>query len=199
MSAPPQAVPLPAGAPRIVRWAQAQPSRWRNGRGTTRTLLDTRLEGERGWRVSVADITADAPFSAYPGVQRWFAVLDGDGVRLRLGGDWRPVRRGDAALHFDGAAAPDCTLLGGATRDLNLMLQGCAGRMQRFDGTLWEPGDCAACGAFTVQAVELVYDAHAALTLPAMSLLWFDAPPRRVRWQSPAGAVIYTLRIEAAS
>jgi environmental stress-induced protein Ves len=36
-------------------------------------------------RISVAAITRDGPFSAFAGVQRWFAVLRGDGVMLRAG------------------------------------------------------------------------------------------------------------------
>jgi environmental stress-induced protein Ves len=36
-------------------------------------------------RISVAEITRDGPFSAFAGVQRWFAVLEGAGVMLRAG------------------------------------------------------------------------------------------------------------------
>ena len=46
----------------------------------------------RGWqvRVSVAEIGQDGPFSAFPGVTRWFTVLKGAGVELDFAG--RPVR-----------------------------------------------------------------------------------------------------------
>jgi environmental stress-induced protein Ves len=58
---------------------------WRNGGGSTRELLAWPEAGAWQLRISVAEITRDGPFSAFAGVQRWFAVLRGDGVRLRLG------------------------------------------------------------------------------------------------------------------
>jgi environmental stress-induced protein Ves len=72
-------------------------------------------------RVSLADVGADGPFSAFPGVRRWFAVVEGAGVILRWPDAERRLVPGDAPLEFDGAAPPDCRLIGGATRDLNLM------------------------------------------------------------------------------
>jgi hypothetical protein len=81
----------------------------------------------------VAEIEADGPFSPFPGVDRCFAVLEGAGVELA----WptRAVRLTDAddALAFPGESAPRCRLMGGPTRDLNLMLRRGAGvaRMTR--------------------------------------------------------------------
>ena len=65
-----------------VRTDDLRPQPWRNGGGTTRELL-VRPAGHT-WqvRVSVADVVADGPFSAFPGVSRWFAVIDGEGVAL---------------------------------------------------------------------------------------------------------------------
>jgi hypothetical protein len=97
------------------------PQRWKNGGGLTRELLA--WPGTADWqlRISVADIEADGPFSAFPGIVRHFAVLEGDGVELRFAGRACRVAPGDAMLRFDGAEAPGCRLLGGPTRDLNVM------------------------------------------------------------------------------
>ena len=100
---------------------------WRNGGGRTRELL-TWPVGAAAWqlRVSVAEIEADGPFSALPGIERCFAVLEGAGVRLSL--PWGEVRLTpqDDALSFPGEAAPMCRLIDGPTQDLNLMLRrGC--------------------------------------------------------------------------
>lgn len=118
------------------------PTPWKNGGGQTRELL--RLPGpgsdSNDWRLrlSLADITANGPFSAFPGVRRWFAVIEGDGVVLRFADIERAVRRGDTPVSFDGAAAPGCRLIGGATRDLNLMLRGLAGELAAASaGTAW--------------------------------------------------------------
>ena len=70
---------------------------WRNGGGVARDLLYWPTSGAQAdWhvRVSVARIDRDGPFSHYPGVQRCFSVLSGQGVQLeaRLG-DEAAIRR----------------------------------------------------------------------------------------------------------
>jgi len=97
------------------------PQRWKNGGGFTRELLAWPVADDWQLRISVADIEADGPFSAFPGIVRHFAVLQGDGVELRFGGRACRLGPGDPMLRFDGAEAPACRLLGGPTRDLNVM------------------------------------------------------------------------------
>ncbi len=115
----------------IIRADDIPATPWKNGGGLARDLLF--WPGTEAWRVriSLADITRDGPFSAYPGVERWFSVVEGEGVELQFADGPRPLRRGDAPRWFDGAAAPGCRLLAGSTRDLNLMLQGIRGTLQR--------------------------------------------------------------------
>jgi len=123
----------------IVHADRVAPTPWKNGGGVSRDLLF--WPDAIAWRVrvSLADIAADGPFSAYPGVQRWFAVVEGDGVELAFADSTRLVRAGDAPLEFDGADAPGCRLLAGPTRDLNLMLQdGARGVLRRAaPGVAW--------------------------------------------------------------
>ena len=68
-----------------VALADVAPSAWKNGGGTTRELLAWPSPADWVFRLSVAEVQADGPFSSFAGVQRWFAVLSGAGVRLRLG------------------------------------------------------------------------------------------------------------------
>ena len=114
-----------SGAQRIrqVHADRVAPSAWRNGGGQTRELLTRPAAGEWQLRISLADITRDGPFSAFPGVQRWFGVVAGAGVALRFGQEVQTVTADSPAFEFDGTAAPQCSLLGGPTRDLNLMLR----------------------------------------------------------------------------
>lgn len=107
-----------------IALAAVEPQPWRNGGGRTRELLAWPSAADWRLRVSVADIDADGPFSAFDGVRRWFAVVEGAGVALAFADGERLCRRGDAPLAFDGAAAPACRLLDGPTRDLNLMTRG---------------------------------------------------------------------------
>ena len=110
----------------IVSLENVQAQKWKNGGGWTRELLAWPFPDDWILRVSVADIEADGPFSSFPGIDRWFGVLSGNGVRLYE----YEVRRGDELLHFDGGLGPDCLLLNGPTRDFNLMHRRGAGRVQ---------------------------------------------------------------------
>lgn len=110
--------------PLLIDAASVPAQPWKNGGGVTRELYAWPSGADWRLRISLADIERDGPFSAFPGVQRHFAVLSGAGVALRFGNTWREQRAGDPPLAFDGADAPDCRLLDGATRDLNLMLRG---------------------------------------------------------------------------
>ena len=74
------------GVWQLVRLADAAPVPWRNGGGTTRELAAFPGATRWQWRISVADVVQAGPFSKFPGVSRWFAVLDGAGVRLRIDG-----------------------------------------------------------------------------------------------------------------
>lgn len=84
---------------------------WRNGGGITRTVARCQRAGETRWRLSVADITGEGPFSTFPGLDREAVLLDGDGITLRgAGGAWTLRRVGDAARFpgdFPLRGAPD--------------------------------------------------------------------------------------------
>ncbi|RVT85045.1 HutD/Ves family protein [Inhella crocodyli] len=108
----------------IVLADRIAPTPWRNGGGQTRELWVGPNVADWRVRLSLADIAQDGPFSAFPGVQRHFAVVEGAGVMLTLAGREHAVTAGGDPIAFDGALAPGCRLIDGPTRDLNLMLQG---------------------------------------------------------------------------
>ena len=91
--------------PRLIALADTPPQPWRNGGGVTRELLAWPDGGDWRVRISVAEIEADGPFSAFPGVERWFAVLEGGGVALTIAGTEHRCRAGDAPLSFAGEAS----------------------------------------------------------------------------------------------
>lgn len=170
----------------LMQWAEVPPQAWRNGGGTTRELLTWPGAGAAAdWqvRVSVADITRDGPFSAFPGIHRAFTVLEGTGVALDFGagegtglttGGVR-LTPGDGALEFDGALAPSCLLLDGPTRDLNLMVRQDVGRARMAPahaGQKWmSPGPWR--GLYTHGGATLQTSAGR-LALPAGTLAWSD-------------------------
>lgn len=164
------------GAVSLVRCDRVEPQSWRNGGGLTRELLAWPRHDDWALRISVADIGVDGPFSAYPGVDRWFAVLEGGGVLLRLPDGEHRLAAGEAPLAFRGEAAPPCELLSGPTRDLNLMIRRDAGvgAMQRA-----QPGEDFAPHAafralFAADACTLLRDGADPLRLPPFALAWAD-------------------------
>ena len=155
----------------IVVAADVAPQPWRNGGGQTRELLAWPDANDWQLRISRADIGADGPFSAFPGVQRWFAVLSGAGVALQFAAGERLVRQSDAPLQFDGAAAPGCRLLDGATQDLNLMARAGTGCMQQVQaGQPWQ--DRFALRALYTAVPGHWHSGRASAELPAHALLW---------------------------
>lgn len=113
----------PAMTWNLIRLSEAPATPWRNGGGVTHELAAWPTREDWCWRISVAEVASDGPFSHFPGVQRWFAVVRGQGVRLAVDGTLHEVAGASAPLEFDGAAQLDCRLLGGPTQDLNLMVQ----------------------------------------------------------------------------
>ena len=150
---------------------------WRNRGGVTRELLAWPDATDWRLRISVADIAADGPFSAFPGVWRWFVLLSGEGVALDFPDHPLTLRPGDAPLAFDGAAAPGCQLIGGPVRDLNLMVRDGTGGMAAVSpGAAWQAPAGARAGLFAHVAGRW-RNGEEQRTLTALSLLWFDAPP----------------------
>jgi hypothetical protein len=101
---------------------------WKNGGGTTQEIASwppgAGLDAF-GWRASIATIAQPGPFSVFAGIDRQIMLLEGDGVRL-FTHDARIDHRLDAPhrpFAFRGDEAIDCTLLGGASNDFNLMVR----------------------------------------------------------------------------
>ena len=131
-------------------------------------------------RISVADILASGPFSDFPGVDRWFAVLQGGAVRLDthgLGTQELGVARG-SLYAFPGDAPTHCTALGPATRDFNVMLRRARGQLQErsLHGNPELDSKARFIALFTAQAIELVAGSDATFALPAMTLAWWNNP-----------------------
>jgi environmental stress-induced protein Ves len=175
---------LVAVVQQIVHLEDVAPQLWRNGGGQTRELLTWPGGGDWRLRISLADIRSDGPFSAFPGVTRWFTVVHGRGVVLRFGSHKETLGAGAAPLRFDGAAAPDCALIDGPTRDLNLMLRSGEGVMQPArPGQPWE-GGFAQRGLFTAVSGTLRSESGTSLQLPANTLAWqSDAAAGALRFE----------------
>ncbi|MEU7386927.1 HutD/Ves family protein [Streptomyces tanashiensis] len=125
--------------------------RWRNGGGATREIVSWPVGGEEfEWRASVADIDRDGPFSAFPGVDRTFTLVAGDGVRLSAPRLFDRTARAGEPLAFPGDLELAAELRGGACRAFNIMVRRGrrAARVDRVTGPVVPPGGHA--GVFYV-------------------------------------------------
>jgi environmental stress-induced protein Ves len=101
-------------------------SPWKNGGGVTREIAcwpPGAGMDDFQWRLSIATIAASGPFSAFAGVDRIIALLDGPGVRLASddGAIDHALTRPLEPFSFPGEAAIHSTVLGTASSDFNVM------------------------------------------------------------------------------
>lgn len=90
--------------------------RWRNGGGVTRTLA---ADGNR-WRISLAEVERNGPYSRFDGISRLSLVLRGNGLTLR-DRDTVVMLKTFEAVEYDGAADWSATLIDGPVTALNVM------------------------------------------------------------------------------
>jgi environmental stress-induced protein Ves len=91
---------------------------WKNGRGTTHQIWKD--ADPFTIRFSVAEVSADGPFSQFEGIDRVIALLEGKGFELR-GPMTRRCTDVGGPFAFRGEDRYDCHLLDGPVRDFNLM------------------------------------------------------------------------------
>jgi uncharacterized protein len=98
---------------------------WKNGGGMTTEIAVSPVGAgfsDFEWRVSMAQVAADGPFSQFPGIDRSLALLDGAGLDLDVAGRGMiEVRPGGPPAVFPGDVAAASRLLAGPITDLNIM------------------------------------------------------------------------------
>src|SRR3954452_2619861 len=110
---------------RIIRAADCRTTPWKNGGGSTTEIAigpaGASLENF-DWRISMARVAADGPFSDFPGIDRTLTVIEGGGMVLRVGDDAPlTLSRGSAPVSFAGDMPTSARLTAGAITDLNVM------------------------------------------------------------------------------
>lgn len=108
----------------LLRASDYQRVRWKNDGGWTTEIARNPADaaGDFRWRVSIAEIESDGPFSLFPGVDRDLLLLSGNGMELDID-DAAPLRLSERfqRARFAGEAQVGCRLLAGPTRDFNVM------------------------------------------------------------------------------
>lgn len=169
--------------PERIRVDEVAAEPWANGLGTTRTLRTWPCpRGKHAWgcRVSVAELTAAAAFSALPGIARVFTIVGAEGGSLTVDGDTRRVAPLEPQRFAGGAAvsfAPDaptraCNAMGCACVDLDVGVDADAGADNAADaiGTPTDTGDGTVAADRTTAGRTALADAwfvaRGALALP---------------------------------
>ncbi|MET8225895.1 HutD/Ves family protein [Streptomyces sp. NPDC004082] len=116
---------------RLLPASARTPVPWRDGGGVTREIAAWPPGADMTgfvWRVSLADVGADGPFSAFPGVDRTLTVVEGAGMDLTVGGERRLVDARLVPQHFRGDVPTHCRLIDGPVVNLNVMWRRDGGR-----------------------------------------------------------------------
>lgn len=112
---------------RVVGPADRRVVPWVNGRGTTAIVARSPDTDDWDWRLSLADVVEDGPFSSLPGIDRWIAVARGGGMALQLGAPdgftSTVLDETHGAIAFSGDGETSCRVLDGPLVDVNLMLR----------------------------------------------------------------------------
>ncbi len=110
---------------KLLRAAAHKRMPWKNGGGETVEIAvfpeDAGL-GDFDWRVSMATVTSDGPFSIFEGVDRTLTILSGAGMALGI--DGKPavhLTSSKAPLAFAADVPVEATLTDGPISDLNVM------------------------------------------------------------------------------
>ena len=114
---------MPNTSTRRILLSDVKATPWKNGGGITREIATGGVGTGQdwGWRVSIADVERDGPFSIFPNTDRVIAVIDGAGMDLR---DSEGIVTALEPFHTVGISGDD-PLFGrlrrGPVRDLNVM------------------------------------------------------------------------------
>jgi hypothetical protein len=101
-----------------VRSDEVAPEPWANGGGTTRELARA---GDGSWRISLADIDRDGPFSTFARRNRLLTVVGGSVLGLQVDGETHMVEP-QRPFAFSGDAHVVATVPEGAVRALNVVV-----------------------------------------------------------------------------
>ncbi|MEU9193492.1 HutD/Ves family protein [Streptomyces hundungensis] len=177
---------------RVLRAAARGAVPWRNGGGVTRSIA-AHPEGagtaDFVWRVSLADVGADGPFSGFPGVDRILTVVEGAGMDLTVGGQRRLVDERFVPQRFPGDAPTDCRLLAGPVVNFNVMYR----RGHPAPSVAVVRGDVTIAGPALVVALDA--PAHVdGVRLGRYDAVLTEAPPVRVRAEGHTAVVTLPTR-----
>ncbi|MCZ7976433.1 HutD family protein [Agrobacterium tumefaciens] len=136
---------------KILRAADYKRMPWKNGGGETTEIAvypPSASVEDFDWRISMATVSKDGPFSIFDGIDRTISVLCGGGITLSVeGAEDVHITTSSAPHAFPGDKATSAKLVAGAITDLNMMAKRNRFRLQVQRVTL---SDLQELGSFHV-------------------------------------------------
>ena len=128
---------------RVQRFSEHRAMPWANGKGTSYEIASDRNESDNwSWRVAIAPVKEDGPFSALPGIDRELVVIEGNGMVLEVDGESVECLPGQV-VRFSGDSTTFARLNDGPVVDLGLM--SVRGSVARSMTVVADVGDVIEC------------------------------------------------------
>lgn len=131
----------------LIRYQDCPSTPWKNGGGSTKQLLIFPINAELtgfDYRISIASISSNGPFSSFIGIDRQLVILEGDGVELSINShegtklrnglgveekiprdtdttEYKRLTPADSPFCFSGETSITSQLLGSDVIDFNVM------------------------------------------------------------------------------
>jgi environmental stress-induced protein Ves len=106
---------------RVQRFSEHLAIPWANGKGTSFEISSDRdASNQWSWRVAIAPVVVDGPFSSLPGIDRQLVVVEGNGMVLEVDGKTVECLPSQVVA-FSGEATTYARLIDGPSVDLGLM------------------------------------------------------------------------------
>ena len=108
----------------LIPFSNLAPAPWKNAGGVTTEIAVSPQDAgidDFDWRVSLATIAADGPFSTFAGVERTLVLVEGHGMLLDVDDEPMRVTPSDPIVAFDGESKVSAKLNRGPSTDFNVM------------------------------------------------------------------------------
>ena len=177
---------------------------WKNGGGETIEIAifpEGASLDSFDWRISMAAVSSDGPFSEFANIERTLSVLTGEGIALKIGRMTYTLTQETPPLAFAGDAPTSGTLVSGPITDLNVMTRRgvCAHSVERFSGGeelafQHESGELliVAMGAVTISTNDQTFQ------LSATDCLWVSGTDTQLELKARDPITVFAIRVVQA-
>ena len=174
---------------KVLRAADFRTMAWKNGGGETTEIIVSppgASMDDFDWRVSMARVASDGPFSLFSGIDRSLTLLEGAGMTLEIAGmGVHHLTLTSAPLAFPGDVAVKSRLTAGPILDLNVMTRRGVyqAAVERVPGgaMMLDPGPCILLvlirGGGATVADEAIADGDGVLCSPGEAPILLRCDP----------------------